>query len=455
MTETYETAEVTASVIDPDLGPGEQSSVPSGFLGDLGRRAAVAAALDLVGQYFATGRTLELESSQAPAWQKSMEDRDLNELVSALRLRVALAAAGRLSEILKRIVKRATFTYRQRSVDSIGELSGQLDINRYIAEAGTYAETVSFPIITVYRSTSTAENVLAVYASQWIVEELRSSLRASSAPAGGPEYVAWKSATDRMRQLLEQPQFAGCTTDAAAIKRRDSQRRLIDVVRRRLRRREIANPTPYVELLEWVERMLAGGPVAEAGDVEWLFYGERFDSKLFELWCLHRLGHELARALKQPMPPVGRGWRSGSPVYRFEGSFGAIDVHFQRGMGGRWTGSEGKALPGTPDIVVIAKPVVGVAKTALLDPKLKQRIGLPSDDVYKVLGYLQNFAIEPPVGFVLAHTTGLSGVSPDLYSDGEGGIVGAAKLNPVAAENVTSESLRPIVEKLVGLVGQK
>lgn len=451
----------TGPVTDP-LADGEESqpAVASGTLGPAGRRAAIAAALGLVGRYLATG-SQALEPSAALGWRDRADDEDLSPLLATLRLRVALAAADTLCGLLRKITKRPTFRYQQRTIDSTGELSGQLDVNRYIANLGTYSEALSFPVLDVYRSVTTPENVLAVYAAQWLVGELRSALRASGAPTNGPEYRAWIAADRALQQQMNSPELASCRNEALIITRRNLQRRQINAVHQRLRRGEIANQTPYAGLLRWVEHVLARDPIAEPGDVEWAMYGERFDTKLFELWCLHQLGSELANTLNYPKPEVEHGWRTGSPTYRFEGFYGSIEVYFQRRLGDHepykaaWSLAENAPLFGTPDIMVVATPVAGTTKTLILDPKLKQRSGRPTDDIYKVLGYFKNFPIDPPAGFVLSHTTSSVESSATIYRDQYGGILGVAELNPAAKQSITSCAFKPVIESILTALGQQ
>lgn len=442
-----------------DAEPAAEVSA-SGTLGPAGRKAAVSAALDLVGRYLAKG-SHDLETGAALGWRDRGDEDDLSALVATLRLRVALAAAGTLSGLLQRISRRPTFRYQQRTIDSVGELSGQLDVNRYVANMGTCSESLSFPVLDVFRSESTPENILAAYAAHWLIRELRAAVSASRAPAAGPEYRAWTLADRDLRRRLSSPEFASCRAEVAAITRRNLQRDLVATVRHRLRRGDIANPTPYAELAAWVERVLNHEPIAEPGDLEWEFYGEWFDSKLFELWCLRQLGVHLADALNLPLPEVNCDWRSGQPVYRFDGFYGSLEVHFQRRLGANapyqavWSQSNGTPLFGIPDILVIATPTAGSAKAVLLDPKLKQRRGLPYDDLYKVLGYLQNFPIDPPAGFVLSHINSTTESATVLYRDGDAGVLGIAKLNPIAPQQVTAIALRPVVDEILRLLDKQ
>lgn len=439
------------------INPGRQV-VASGTLGVEGRRAAIAATLDLVGRYLATGEN-SVEPAEALAWDERVHDGELNTLLAVLRLRVALAASDTFSELLRRITLRPTFRYQQRAAENIGHLSGPLDVNRYVAQLGTYADTPSFPVLEVYRSHTTPENVLALYAGRWLIHEMRTALKAAEAPTGGPEHRAWTAANRRLRRHLSSPEFASCSAEVVLITRRSLQRTLVATVRQRLHRGEIANPSPYSELIEWVERILNRKPLAEPGQIQWTMYGEWFDSRLFELWCLRQLGAQLSDALNQPIPEINSGWRSGSAVYHFEGFYGTIDVHYQRRLGhvdpykAKWSTTSGEPLIGIPDILVVATPPGGPAKTVLLDPKLKQSKGLPTQDTYKVLGYIENFPLTPPAGFVLSHITSTAPWDTVLYRDGGDGVLGIAKLNPAAPTSVTTAAVRPIIDEVLRIMG--
>jgi hypothetical protein len=188
-------------------------------------------------------------------------------------------------------------------------------------------------------------------------------------------------------------------------------------------------------------------------------YGAQFDNKLFELWCLDLLGRELARALNLPEPLVGSRWRRGEPAYSFENFSGRIEVYFQRSLGAvsamhqaRWVKSDGRRLGGIPDIVVRATPLSGGERFAVLDPKLRQRDRLPAEELYKILGYLQNFGVEPAVGCVLIYTTGHDGVATDIFHDEAAGTLISASLNPAATAEVNREVLREVVATIVGLI---
>lgn len=447
--------------LDTDGETLSETEARGGALSAAGRRAAIAATLPLLGLYFTSGKQ---PLSVSSALEKSDSVSLLHELLAGLRLRVALAAAARLEVILSRIAERPTFRYQLTSLESVGAITGQLDVNRYTTSFGRVAESPVFPVIHVERAQETPENVLVAYAALWLLRELRSSYRSSVAPATAPEaheYVRRRRALD---EFLRLPWLAGCIRRAEEVKRRQDEHALIAATKSRLRRREIANATPYRELLCWIERSLEGQPVAEPGDLDWSFYGDRFDTKLFELWCLHTLAQEVSRQLCVSMPMVHLSWRSGEAAYTWERPAGTLTLHFQRAVSSispghkpEWRRKEDnrRSLGGIPDIVAHAiKRSDGTEHIAIIDPKLRQRGGPPTEELYKVLGYLSNYSlISSPRGAILYHTTATEGELPTYSYEREGapGVLHAVALNP--ARPIESRSaIGPVATMLLALL---
>ena len=211
--------------------------------------------------------------------------------------------------------------------------------------------------------------------------------------------------------------------------------------------------------MSWVEACLSGQPPVAPGDINLAVYGDRFDSKLFELWCLWVLGHELAAALYLPEPSIHLAWRRTAPAYTLDAFSGRIELYFQRGLSGidemhaaRWTEDDGRRLGGIPDIVVKARPTIGDTRFAVIDPKLRQRNRLAAEELYKVLGYLQNFNVMPPTGAVLIYTTSTETAGFHLFRDGQGGTLIQVALNPSAPAPATASALDVLVRTVLGLI---
>jgi hypothetical protein len=429
---------------------------PGGSLSERGRQAAVEASLTLLGLYFSGG---EQELAERAAISLTDADIELDALRAGLRLRVALAATRRLMGLLDAVARRPTFRYELRSTDHAGSLSGALDINRWITRPHGGNEDLTFPVIEVTRGSRTPENTLACHAARWLIGELHSSFAASVASRDAAEYHAVRRARQHLEHAIRTPALANCRTDADAIRTHIATELLVTEVRRRLRRREIANPAPYRDLVDWIDACLHGSPAVDPGAVDLTVYGTRFDNKLYELWCLGALGRALAKALNLPEPTINPAWRHNTAAYTFHNFVGRIEVFFQRSLSSiddrhvaQWKKPNGRRLGGIPDIVIKACSASADPRYAVIDPKLRQRDRLPAEELYKILGYLQNFTVNPPIGTVLIYTTSVQSTKPDVFSDGRGGTLMSVALNPAAPAAVTDAALDQIVRVVLGLI---
>lgn len=432
---------------------------PGGALSDSGRQAAVEASLSLLGMYFSGG---EQELSDAAAISRPTADEELDILRAGLRLRVALAATRRLLGYLNAVASRPTFRYQLRTTEHVGSLNGTLDVNRWATQRQTAAAELTFPVVEVTRGSRTPENTLACFAALWLSRELRTSFMESLASREAVEYSAVRRARESLARALQVPALANCHAEANAIRTRTAAEQLIARVHRRLRRREITHPRPYRELTQWISDCLQGRPAVNPGSIDLAVYGTRFDNKLYELWCLGAVGRALANAMNLPAPSIDPQWRRNAPAYSFENFAGRIDVFFQRSLSSvddnhraRWTKDNGRRLGGIPDMVIKARPTGATPRYAVIDPKLRQRNRLPAEELYKILGYLENFDIQPPTGVVLIYTTSQQTSEPDLFSDGDGGTLLSIALNPAAPAHVTDAALAHIVKIVLNLIGSE
>ncbi|WNI30332.1 hypothetical protein [Streptomyces sp. ITFR-6] len=441
------------------------------------RRAAIAMALSVVGRYFATG--LQPLTPQAALGHGDRsgraEEGAPDALLDALRLRAGLAAARRIRLILERIASRATFRYELRPEESTGHVTGQLDVSRYLMRLGAVTDVPTYPVLTVRRTEHTPENVLAAYAARWILRELHTCVAAIRIPSTGPEHRRYQEERQALERVLRLPWLIACAPAAAQVRHRRAERDLLASVKRRLHRREIANTAPYAELVDWVERVLAGEPVVDSGDLEWDFYDDRFDTRLFELWCLRMLAVGISRQLVVPVPDLDPGWRIDRPAYTWHQYAGSIELYFQRslprvapGRRARWRRDDGTSLGGVPDMVIRAvRPDEPASERfAVIDPKLRQRGGPPAEELYKVLGYLDNFGLSSsPLGAILFQTTDTEDLTGYIYrafspegggadhgSDASGdGKLYAVRLNP-AAPDASHIALAPLVTTVLGML---
>lgn len=363
--------------------------IPAGRLSDSARSAATTTALDLLGTYFADAPTWELEHQA----QIAPGDTALTDLADAIRLRVALAAARRLDVLLHRISARLSFRYSRVADETIGAVRGRLDVQRYIQTRARRDVPRRYPVRVLERRHGTPENVLAMYAAGWVRHELR-DLRTDVLPKNAPERTELAERTASISRTLSHPVMADAADLANQVWRRGALEELLDQVESRIDGGHLAAPEPYQELVEWVRHF---DPAATAAGslIEWSFYDDRFDPKLFEVWLLHRLAEALERRLG---PPAERRplWERGSAAtYAWKLGSASVRLHFQLALSGLgapvWQRlSPPKPFDGVPDVTAILAAPLGGETVALVDAKLRQRDAAPTDELYKLLGYFHN-----------------------------------------------------------------
>ncbi|SDQ03722.1 hypothetical protein [Arthrobacter crystallopoietes] len=420
-----------------------------------GRQSAINSVLPLLVTYFADAQTWSLEVSKQLA---SSRDDVLDDLATAARLRASLAAAERLLGILGEIGARPTFRYTQTNAESVGAIRGRLDLPRYIREQGRISVPRRYPVRLVERENATPENVLAAYAAHWISRDLE-SIPDSLLPPKSPE----KRDLNRLREGLERslglPLLAGTTPHAMEVWRRSSLPVLLEQVEGRLDAGHVASPEPYRELAEWISETLRGQTVAEVGDREWSFYDARFDTKLFEIWCLYELAKALTKLLGDPETSASSlAARRKGPLYEWKIGAGKLRLYFQASLADLsedstvWSfkaGATGK-LRGFPDIAVTADTVAGHG-LVILDPKLRRRPNrAPTEELYKLLGYFGNLKHPgPPLGVIFYYSPG----SRPYYklTSGENGELHALGLDPETGSQAAFEVAAEIAIKAAAL----
>lgn len=418
----------------------DANAADGGYLSEAARRAGVQSAIRLVGRYFSSG-TQPLVSKRSVGAASHREGAPA--VLAGLRLRVAIAAASKLLDIVERIERRPNFRYELRVTDEVGSVTGQFDAQRWLVQRSVIGEERTFPTLQSSRSSRTAENVLVTYALSWMQRELRDSLAVSTASAEAVEAQAVTLLTRQLRTMANRPTYAQCSEQAANLRLDRTVLLLTQQVQRRAQRRTMRNSSPYAELAAWVARAVGGEPPVDAGEIEWAFYGDQFDRTLFELWCLHHLMRALARRLGQNEPHVEPGWSQSGVTYRFQHFAGEVELNYQTawstitGLRGRWIRHTGAALGGRPDIVVRVTPTGGTTTYVILDPKLRQRTQLPTEELYKLLGYFENFSVHPRRGAILYYSTANGSLEQYRLYAGEGEEIAAIQLNPASVPEGT------------------
>lgn len=415
------------------------SAADGGYLSDAARRAGVQSAIQLVGRYFSTGNQ-PLDSHGAVGTAGRGEDVHAGAVLAGIRLRVAIAAASRLLDIVERVERRPNFRYELVPTDEIGSITGQFDTQRWLQRHGTIGEVRTYPTLQSLRSSRTAENVLVAYALRWMQVELSDALRASTAGSETVEAQAVTLLVHQIKTLANRPTYAQCLERARNLRSTRAILAVTQQVQRRAQRRAMRNSTPYAELATWVAQAVAGEPPVDVGEVDWAFYGQQFDRTLFELWCLHHLMRALARRLGQTEASVEPGWSQSGVTYRFLHFAGEVDLIYQTawstitGSRGRWIRQPGGPLGGRPDIVIRVTPTGGTATYVIFDPKLRQRTRMPTEEIYKLLGYFENFAVHPRRGAILFYSTADGALEQYRLQAGAGEEIAAIRLNPASSQ---------------------
>jgi hypothetical protein len=361
-----------------------------GRLSDEARAAATSTALDLLGTYFADAPTWNI-SHQEQLGVGTAEDEDLRH---AIRLRVALSAARRLDPLLHQIARRLSFRYTRLADESVGAVRGRLDVQRYVRARARRDVPKRYPIHVLERRHGTPENILAMYAAAWVRRELRTVRARLVLPSGAPELSELQERTGSLTRALHNPLLADATRGAERLWLRGDIEVLLDEVEARIEGGHVAAPEPYAELVAWVRGF--GDNSELAGEhVEWAFYDDRFDPRLFEIWLLERLAAALQRRLGVAPERKPLWDRNATPTYTWKLAAASVRVHFQWALSQlsepMWQRkATGKQLDGIPDITVLLTTALRGEAAVIVDAKLRQRDAAPTEEIYKLLGYFHN-----------------------------------------------------------------
>lgn len=405
-----------------------------GYFSDAARRSAISAALPLVATYFQKGGRLAGISATVSESNHESEPTTA-ELLNALRLRVALASASRLRVIAAEAIAHANFRYATRREEAVGAIRGRLDIPRVIRETDRLAAPPRYPVITVNRSSETPENVLLACALMWVRHELRLP-GARQLNSKNAESRARDDAIFEIDRFLAGPALHECRRSARERLDRGKIGELCAEVERRIAGGHAISPA-YRELVEWMQRCLSGQPAAEPGEIEWSFYGAEFDTRLFEIWILGQLRTRLLHAIGAKPDPWD--YFSDSPALDTLSTGGVrVRLVHQTSMRKlrdgrqvlRWRRPSTKPLGEIPDFLV-ALDFSGSELTLVLDAKLRRRKGAPTEEIYKLLGYFNNYAMDADgAGAIFYYAQNPDAPALYEYRSDAGGAVVALSLDP-------------------------
>ena len=184
---------------------------------------------------------------------------------------------------------------------------------------------------------------------------------------------------------------------------------------------------------------------------------ERFDTKLFEIWCLVKLAEAITRRIGEPTGrPASLAARTQGPIYTWTAGQHTLRLYFQPPLhtltpdGVRWHHVPGgEPLMGFPDLAVSSQGPAGLG-VALFDPKLRRRAGAPTEELYKLLGYFANLRhSQPPQGAILYYGPG----EPAEYAlrTLEGGDLRALGVDPEATQHALFDAAAAIAVHSAGL----
>lgn len=434
-----------------------------GALSVHGRESAIRDALPIIGRFFQRQGSAErlVRANNISVEGKQSETTDLR-LLAALRLRSALAAAAPILSAIEGVAVRPTFRYALRSTESVGHLAGTLDVPRYASRSYWDGGPPTYPVTNVYRSSLTPENVLTAYSALWMQRELREALEGCDAPPRAPETQAATELDGHFDRLLSIPALADCRSAATDVLRRDAEESLLNAVEIRLRRGEVAHDEPYRAVLGAMTKLREVGPTGLPGSQAWSFYDEAFDTRLFELWCVFSVARALSSALATEVPPVDPDWWGSGLTFTWRRPSGTLELYMQKSLHlvddtkqRRWRRKDtGIHLRGIPDIVVRGVTHEGVSRWAILDAKLRQRSGPPSEELYKVLGYFSHYILEHDAqGAILFYAPDQSEPNVRVYvpDPADAGLLIATALNPSDRQQ-SMDGLAEITDMILSLL---
>lgn len=448
---------------DASIESSAHTAARGGSLSAHGRECAIRDALPIIGRFFQRQGAAE---RLATANHISVQDEQTNaadlRLLAALRLRSALAAAAPVLIAVEGVAVRPTFRYALQSTESVGHLAGTLDVSRYASRSYLDGGPPAYPVTNVYRSSQTPENVLTAYAALWMQRELREALVLCDPPPGAPEAQAATELDGNFERLLSSPALADCRAAASDVLRRGTEEGLLDGAEARLRRGEVAHAEPYQSVLDAMRQLRDAGPTGLAGTQAWSFYDEAFDTRLFELWCAFSVATALSDALATEVPPIDPDWSGSGLTFTWQRPSGRLELHMQKSLHlidetkqRRWRRKDSDTyLRGIPDIVVRGTTHDGVSRWGILDAKLRQRSGPPSDELYKVLGYFSHYILEHDArGAILFYAPDESEPNVRVYVPDpvDSGSLIATALNPADPQQ-SADGLAEVTDMLLSLL---
>lgn len=413
------------------------SDPSTGYLTESGRRSALEVALPLAGSYFK--RSGELASALDGLDFEASDTSPAEDLVRALRLRIAIQAAGSLVATADAIDRQPTFRYVRRHLTSRGEVRGSLDLAR-LSRGGPRTGSPVFPVTVVERAHSLPENVSLCAALLLVHRELDLARElVTSRLKNGPEFVAARVLSERVERVLARPWLVDVRDGSVEALRRGTITGVAEAADRRVIAGHTSSPHHYKRVIDWMLRFLEGVPTQTAGEIDWSFYGRDFDETLFEIWCLMQLRKRMTQEFGGDQGTWSYGHKQ--PVFSTDSSGGAeqLALFTQKsptrvvGRHPSWRSARSslekprKPLQGVPDYTVTGRN----GGFVFVDAKLRDRATRPTEEIYKMLGYFNNFVgDEPMLGAIIYYAKAPRETAYEVFENDAGGQVLAFSVDP-------------------------
>ena len=378
------------------------------------------------------------------------------EFHAYLRLSGILAAGRQLPGILRRITLAPSRSQERVLLNSRGQVAGRLDVRSYLRRRGQLTIPRTFPNWRALLTYLIPENALATATARSLLSELQAlSIRLPLENTGEESQV--KQITEAIEQLLREPALAESSQLSLPNISSEESEYLFAQVAERWNTRRISN-VAYNELWQWADAHRKRG-FSEGGALPGLAYSEEFDNRLFEIFCLGELREAFAQLgfRERTIRPLHE--RNLGPILEVEHSDSSlvISTYFQKGEGVVWTEGfprDWQGIVGVPDIcLVVSSPQFPVI---IVDAKNRYRgselEGSFSEELYKMLGYFQNFSLRtrvqkrgPVGGLVFLSRDKVSTLR--MFESRSGGKLVVAALDPCDAS--PTSVARQLLEKLL------
>ena len=386
--------------------------------------------------------------------------KDEVEFHAYLRLSSILAAGRELPGILRRITLAPSRSQERVLLNSRGQVAGRLDIRSYLKRRGQLTIPRTYPNWRVLLTHVTPENALASATAQSLLSELQAlSIRLPLANTSEESQV--RRITEAIEQVMRDPALAESAEMLLPDVLSEESEYLFGQVAERWNTRRISN-VAYKELWQWADAHRKRG-LSEFGMLVGLAYSEEFDDRLFEIFCLGEMREALAQLgfREKTIRPLHE--RNRNPILEVEhpDSTLSISVFFQKGEGVVWTEGiprDWQGIVGVPDICLVVRssqfPVIIIdAKNRYRGSELEESF---SEELYKMLGYFQNFSLRtrvqergPVGGLMFLSRDGVSTLR--TFESRSGGKLAVAALDP--CDNSPGSVARQLLEEVLTAIG--